>query len=368
MIRLNRKILNHTIGRGIERVIKASQHTNRAFSPRDIGLDFTWNCNLNCTMCSHRASMLEKNNLDLKHFQYIIEQLPKLVSVNIVGLGEPLLNPDLFEVLNFAESKDIRVTITTNATLLNESNIGRLTSSLTRVYVSLDSPYHEKYEKIRVGANFNSVKENIIYLKKLRPDIELYVQAVLMKENVEDLPELVRFAKSINADGISLLHIASLNEEDDKRHVSSVKDGDVEHYLRDAKELAREYDINLHTLPLQPRLKRCSEPWFAPYIAINGDIYPCCFIYRIPQPFTEWYLGVTLDVPMQQYKMGNIFEDSVEEIWNGSEFRLLRKVIRESEKDEKLLPEEFNQRRMQIDLEEKFSYCRVCLWRWSCAC
>ncbi len=343
---------------------------DRAPSPRYIDLDISWGCNLDCIMCSarQRVSKLSKENLSPERFEHILTQLPKLRYVSFMGLGEPLMNPHFFELLDIAQSKNIKASVITNGTLLDENNLKRLNDNLVKVYVSIDTPSPEKFERIRRGAKLSEVMENIKRLKKSKPKVNLCILVLLMKETIEDLPELVKLAKSIDVECIGVNHILSLDKHNDERLVTS-DTSEAKYYLEKAEDLAKEYKIELTSRPLQPRMRQCRQPWFQPLIMLNGDIYPCCFMDRSPKPVcTEWYSGVPLEVPFHQYRMGNIFEDSFEKIWNGKDFRLLRKVIRDSENREKLTIEEFNLRRQKINLEEKFSYCRVCLWRWSMAC
>lgn len=344
-----------------------ASRSNYAFSPRGIDLEITWDCNLSCTMCVRQVVKIGGNNLSLEQFKYRLEQLPKVRYINIIGNGEPLMNPNFFEMLDLAGSKKIKVAITTNGTLLNENNIRRFNNSLSSVHVSIDSPCPEKYGQIRRGAKLENVVKNLVRLRKLKPTILLTIRAVMMKDTVEDLPGLVNLAKSINADHLSLSHIASLdNQENDNQHAHNHKD--TKYYLQKAKDLAKMYGIKLASRPTQPKSGFCSQPWLRPFIDINGDIYSCGF-NRFPSPvFKEYYLGTSIDVPMFQYKMGNIFEDSFSKIWNGGSYRLVRKVIRQSDKDESLSIEEFNRRRREIDLEQRFSYCRICLLRWGCSC
>ena len=111
------------------------------------------------------------------------------------------------------------------------------------------------------------------------------------------------------------------------------------------------------------------EERVAPLIMLNGDLLPCCFMDRSPYSIcTEWYAGVHMDVPFHQYRMGNIFETNFKELWNNSDFRLLRKTIRDSETKIGLTIDNFNRKRQTVNMETKYSYCRACLFRWNAAC
>ncbi|MFC1755620.1 radical SAM/SPASM domain-containing protein [Thermoproteota archaeon] len=339
--------------------------------PLGITLEITHNCNLKCLMCPRRSVDLKSNNhLSLDKFNAILEKMSRLSHVNIVSLGEPLLNPNFFDMLNAAKSKGIKVSFTTNAMLLDESSIKRLPDNVTGIFVSIDNPLPEKYKEIRQGASLETVLKNLKMLKQLRRDISLGLQAILMRDNIDDMPGLFSIAEELDAETVSLLHILSLDKINDERHVHNLDPRELNSYLEKIEGEAKKFkNFNFSPRPSQPELKPCPEPWLTPYIAINGDIYPCCFIYRIPKPtFKEWYLNTCIDVPLDQYKMGNIFNDSFEKIWNGKNYRLIRKTIKESDRNQTLSIQEFNRKRKEINLEDKFSYCKICLYRWSSAC
>jgi MoaA/NifB/PqqE/SkfB family radical SAM enzyme len=286
-----------------------------------------------------------------------------------MGLGEPLMNPHFFELLDIAQSKNIKASLITNGTLLQENNIKKLNNNLVKIYISIDGASRKNFEEIRKGANFSNLIENIQKIRKLKPEIELCILTILMKETLKDLPELVKLSKKINVKYIGLNHILSLNQENDKRFVSS-DTSEAKYYLQKAGDLAEKYKIKIISRPLHPTMRRCWQPWLAPLIMLNGDLYPCCFMDRSSKSIdTEWYSGVPIEVPFHQYKMGNIFTDSFGKIWNNEDFKLLRKKIRKFEKGSKVLSEkELNLKRQRANLKEKFSYCEICLWRWSVAC
>jgi len=342
--------------------------SDRFLLPRIVDIDSVWYCNINCVMCSHKNIQLGHKELTLAEFERILQALPKLKYVNFIGLGEPLANPHFFELVDFAASKKIKVILTTNATLLNEVNLSRFRDNITQVIISIDSPHKENFESLRQGANFDSLMYNLKLLKQIREKIDLRIQTVLMKQNLDDLAELVRLAHSLGIRNVAFLHVLSLDQANDQRLI--LPSQGAQSSLERAETLAKEYGVELLSRPLAPQMRTCREPWLLPFIALNGDIYPCCFIYRIPQPFTEWYAGTSLEVPLAQYKMGNIFQDSFKDIWNGPDFRLLRRTIRQAEKmkTKSLSVEEFNALRKKVNLSEKFAYCRFCLWRWSVAC
>jgi len=102
---------------------------------------------------------------------------------------------------------------------------------------------------------------------------------------------------------------------------------------------------------------------------LNGDVLPCTFMDRSPDPvLPEWYGGVELDVPIYQYRMGNLFDEPFSHIWNNKNFKQIRRTIRDSESNTSMAVDAFNLKRRGLNPDDKFAYCRFCLVRWNCAC
>ena len=335
-------------------------------SPRGLIIAITDDCNLNCPMCPRSFSKVTGENMPLEKFKCILDQFPKVRHVALLSRGETLMNPNLFEMLNIGKFRNIHFRIVTNGTLLTEKNIRRL-NNVSIVEVSIDHPHPEGYKKIR-GVNLEIIINNLRRLKHLRKEIYLCIQALIMEDNIEDLPEFITLAHNVGADKVNLIHLIAFDQKLYKKHGDNFK-AKLEVKIQEAKERAKQFKVNLAATPLLQKPRHCFQPWSTLRISLNGDIYPCCFIYNTSeQTWEEWYQDVCLNVPQFKYKMGNIFEDSFERIWNGNDYRLLRKTVRKSEEHNLLSPEELNKRRKENNLNERFSYCQVCLFRQNRAC
>ncbi len=101
--------------------------------PTSLQLECTTKCNLRCMMCD--SPIWDRRGMDMKFsdFKKIIDQFPFLVSVNLQGMGEPLLNKDLFKMITYCKSKKIMVLFTTNATLLDETMAKKIEVDLKQI-------------------------------------------------------------------------------------------------------------------------------------------------------------------------------------------------------------------------------------------
>ena len=91
--------------------------------------------------------------------------------------------------------------------------------------------------------------------------------------------------------------------------------------FNEARELARQHGLELFLPPLQAPAER-SCPFItenATFIGINGDVMPCHFLWH---SYSCRVLGE--DVQVRQRVFGNIQQKSLEEIWQGEEYRQFR--------------------------------------------
>jgi MoaA/NifB/PqqE/SkfB family radical SAM enzyme len=338
--------------------------------PKSINVEITHKCNLNCIMCNRRLG-IDNKDLSFDNFVKIINNFQKLELIGFMGLGEVFMNPDFLNMLNECDKRGIDTMFTTNAMLLTESKIKSLPKNVKEIFVSIDSLDRELYKKIRINSDLDIVIKNLKNLRKLRPEIKLTVQTLILKSNLKELQDFVKFAHELKADLNFIIPSVGLKEIEDQHPHLYIKE--FSKYLALAENEAKKLNVRLFSRPKQPEMNPsyvfCNEPWRCPYIALNGNVFPCCFAYRTPEPkapIPEYYCGLKIDFPAENYVMGNIFEQDFEKIWNNKKYRELRRVVRNTFVNKKLSPEELNEIRKTV--KGGFDYCRVCLWRWGCAC
>ena len=170
--------------------------------PLALNIEVTTNCNLACTFCWHKELKNdEKFNMDFSLFKKIIDEASshKIPSVNLNGLGEPMLHPDLMKMIKYCKDKGIpEVQFHTNATIMNEKLATSLIEAgLDNIIFSLDSPDKETYEAMRIKASFDSVQKNVHTfldvknsLNKIKPFVR--VTMVLTDKTTKQVEDFVQ--------------------------------------------------------------------------------------------------------------------------------------------------------------------------------
>jgi len=307
-------------------------------SPSSLYIEVTKNCNEKCTMCPRTYRWPDrKDNLNFEHFTHIVDQAGKLERAVLHGLGEPLLNPQLFKMVRYLKARGVYVLFNSNALALNERRRTELVESgLDEYRVSLDAARPETYKLVRGIAGLDKVKRNLLALTALMarighgPKVSLWFTT--MRENIKELPDVARFAVEA---GISELYVQRLvyfgeglavAEQSLYRQTAQQE----REALALTSQICQEHGINLaasggEQVGLQGNLtaqaaldderpwKTCTRPWRLMYVQANGDVSPCCFA-----PFT----GIDGE-PI----LGNVFQESLEEVWQGRKYIEFRRAF-----------------------------------------
>lgn len=142
--------------------------------PVHLDIEATSKCNLKCTFCDKLPllSREQLGNIDFNLYKRIIDEGKehKLCGVKLSYRGEPLLHPNIAEMVAYAKNAGVMdVYFNTNAMLLNELMSEKLIASgLNRISISIEGTDPAAYEKERVGAKFNIVLNNVKTLQKLK--------------------------------------------------------------------------------------------------------------------------------------------------------------------------------------------------------
>ncbi len=281
----------------------------------------TSECNLKCKMCVREKTGVPIGTLSFKNFKRILDKLDCLFKLHLSGQGEPFMNPDLFKMVRYANERGVIVYFTTNGTLLTKSIIENICNvEIGEIGVSIDSPKKEVYEKIRKGAKFEKVLENIKNLvetlKKRKKKTIVSLAIVLLKENLKDIEDFVLLAKKL---GIKKIGFQTIQEKNDylSRYNQDIKDSvlsdlkrGIEERIKSAEKIARDNNITL--IFDEQKSLGCIWPWRSIYITWNGYVTPCCKILDYRKPY-----------------FGNILKDNFLDIWNGKNYQEYRVLLKE---------------------------------------
>jgi radical SAM protein with 4Fe4S-binding SPASM domain len=313
--------------------------------PKELQIEVTGACNLRCQMCLVRyRPPLNRvtGSLTFELFLRATDALPDLEMVTLQGLGEPLLAPDLFRMLDHAAGRGIRMGFNTNGTLLSRERAERLVASgLDWLHVSLDGARASTYEGIRDGASFDRVRRNVAGLVQAKQEAgsakpSLSLVFVAMRRNLLELPEMVRLAADWDLERLwvqNLSHSFSdtdpagsyreIREFAEREALWMGRDADARGVFDTARRLAEDLGVRLRLprvegcSPRRPGTPGCDWPWRSAYVTHDGKVQPCCMV-----------------MGSDRATLGDLQDRSFDEIWSDAPYRSFRDALLTNEPPE----------------------------------
>jgi uncharacterized Fe-S cluster-containing radical SAM superfamily protein len=213
-------------------------------------------CNLRCIMCFQVDPALSKDKrhmgfMDFGLYTKLIDEGAEhgLCAIVLASRGEPTLHPRFTDMIAYARNRGILdIKINTNATKLTKDYARRLlVANPNTIVFSVDSSNKEEFERIRVGAKFEQVVENIKAFKEIRE---------------KEFPH-VRLRTRI-----SMVVLDSQQDCDAARHLWAS--------LVDEFAVGRAVDwVDIYHKPFVTETRSCSLLWERLYVWWDGTVNPC---------------------------------------------------------------------------------------------
>jgi len=254
-------------------------------------------CNFKCIYCAHSLGLekmkekydFSRETMNLETYKKTIEQLcefpDKIKLLSLTGQGEPLVNPNIGEMVGIAKKTNRfeRIEIISNAALLtHQVSDSLIKNGLDTLRISLQGLSSDKYKEIcGANVNFDEFMENIRYFYKNKKDTNLFVKImdVALEEGEEE-----KFYK-LFSDCSDRMYIEKMLPAYDGVEIT--------------KEMDAQYDRYGRTIE---KRKVCPLPFFMLGVLPNGDLEPCDTIYK---PII----------------LGNVHEDTIMNMWNGQKLK-----------------------------------------------
>ncbi|MBM3985118.1 MAG: radical SAM protein, partial [Planctomycetes bacterium] len=178
----------------------------------------TSRCNIRCEFCINqwdaKPDGSNRPHMQPEHVQAIVREVfPYLRKLALSVSGEPLYDPHFQELLDAARRHGVFVEFTTNAMLVSKPGmLERILDGVGRVNISMDGATPATYERLRTGARFDKVCDNIRLLTEGRRargqrTPEYNVRYILMRDTIDELPLMVDLCKDLGVDHLYTNHI-----------------------------------------------------------------------------------------------------------------------------------------------------------------
>ncbi|GAB1401806.1 hypothetical protein MASR1M68_07170 [Elusimicrobiota bacterium] len=164
--------------------------------PRELDITVTTRCNLRCIMCD--VYDLPDYDIGDEIYRYVKKVMPYLENIVWKG-GEVFLHDKFYELISIAGQYNVIQTIITNGLFLTDDSVKLISQYKIELVISIDATDKKTYEKIREGANFDVLINNLKILQKYYSQNNLFkykMAVVVMSINCNQIEQLINFAIS----------------------------------------------------------------------------------------------------------------------------------------------------------------------------
>ncbi len=268
--------------------------------PATGNISVTDRCQCNCAHCSAgRFNDPRRRELTTEELKSVVDQTLALGSNLIIFVGgEPLMRPDIYELISHVDRDKAVTSIFTNGLALDEATVRRLADAgLDNLYVSIDSPEAAEHDALRgVDGLFERAVEGALLAKKHGILIGLSTYATHRRVADGAVEALVEFARDKGFHEVTIFDCIPsgrflrntdciLSEQEKSRLV----------------ELQNRYHRSDHPMGViaqawvnSPRGAGCFGAFSQFYMTSYGDVCPCDF---------------------NPISFGNVLEEPLEKIW-----------------------------------------------------
>ncbi len=294
--------------------------------------NITRRCNLRCKHC-YSGSAFEVNEDELTNAEAkkVIDDLADFgVPVILFSGGEPLMREDVFELIAYANEKNIRTVLSTNGTLINEQIADVIAAvGVSYVGISIDSAHADVHNQFRGSAGaFEKAIRAIEILKKRNRKAGMRV--TLIKFNADDLEGIFELAGRLQVDRLCFYHLVpvsgaertlALSKEQTRIAIEKIF-ALTERYI-DMQVLT--VDNHCDGAFLYLKLKEKSPEQAEKIYGLLKRNAGAGGSSGVGIACIDWSGGVHIDQFSMDYTIGNVREKSFGEIWR-SDDELLSKL------------------------------------------
>jgi MoaA/NifB/PqqE/SkfB family radical SAM enzyme len=310
----NKKILYHP-----EKIL-AYKQGKRPF-PTTLEVDLTNRCNHRCSFCfyaEHIGIDSEKPSLEIDVLKERLVEAKKLGTraISFTGGGEPTIHKNYLEIIKFCKETGFDVGTITKGSAITERNVDSLIDNLQWIRISLAGGDRESYKKVQGVDQFDLILKNIKLLAKRKTErksnLNIGVRTLVTPENITTLENFVRIIRNEN---INYYQIAPDQFSSDKGEFWNAKES--QEIFKNVKHILVENKINLLTTT---------------YVAAQENLdYPttCYAHFFMLAILAEGYVTFCKNARGEEkFYIGNIYKNSLEEIWNDTTTKNLEKWVK----------------------------------------
>lgn len=278
--------------------------------PVSITIEPTNICNLRCPVCETGANILGRRPrmMTYEEFTKIIDKVgPTANHVMFYYMGEPFLNKEIYRMVRYARDMGLYVMTCTNGDVVDPEALYE--SGINLISFQIGGMTQETHSIYRINSDLAKVMDNVSrYLEIIRlrgrksKEHQVEFGFIVMRHNEGEIQEFLRMAEVIGVDRKNIINPCVRTAQQGRDFLPRAD----EYWIYERKKFEEE-----NCLSPKKIYPENSCPWlyYSITILVDGNVVPCC------------------RDPHGRQIVGNLLEESLEEVWNGPKLRGFRKAV-----------------------------------------
>lgn len=295
------------------------RHSLRAI-PTQVGLCVTHLCNIRCVYCMRETFQPPRDSMTVERVKKLMHRMPYVSGVCIMGLCEPLMNPQTPDIVRWlSDEGGYSTSLTTNGMIPLNLNILDALLRVDDMVFSIDTSDPETFRYLRGGADLNRVMENLERLLQFKRELGLgrfdnppiHINAVITSRNFSQIPGLIKMLEP-HASELTYLMVDPITRPDyqDFEKPLMIQRTQFEQQIGEYRRIAGESPLKIvgfdYMLEPSSNWRDCPMSWDGMFVQPNGDAY-FCYNY--------------------EYVLGNVFQQNPLFVWNSSRAKQFRRKL-----------------------------------------
>ena len=251
----------------------------RGLYSRDFMVEPTSLCNLKCPLCPVPSHLHRPGtHMRMDTYRNVIDDLVGYAEkIDLWNFGEPFLNPDIFDMIKYAEDRGIRIRVSTNSTYLGEEEVRKIFwSDLSSIIVCLDGASKDTHERYRIGSQFEKVVEGIARLARSKRALErdrplIRLQFLVFSYNEHEIDAILDLAERMRVDQLALKNVSLGTWVGEQVRQKMARK------LLPKNDKYRKYTVGEERIELKIQDRVCSWAYENGVVLSNGDVTTCCY-------------------------------------------------------------------------------------------
>lgn len=281
----------------------------------------SWNttraCNINCIHCYRDAGAADAGELDTAEGKKLLGEIARAgFKIMIFSGGEPLIRPDIYELIAHAKTLGLRPVLGTNGILITPEVAARLKAAgAACAGISLDSRDREKHDWFRGYAGaWEETMKGIAACREA--GLPFQIHTTVMNWNEEEVTAITDLAVQLGAVAHHIFFLVPTGRAKDIEE-TTLRTAQYEALLE--RILAKQGEVPIELKPTcAPQFMRIARQKGIPMRFTKGCLAGTTYCVILPS-------GDVHSCPYLPLKAGNVREQPFDTIWQDSElFRDLR--------------------------------------------